>query len=337
VRLESEELIGRCFMHLASAAGRQRMHEYALRYVDAGLAYFHERGYLLWRLYLMAYRARIELEQGRWDDAGDTAGQILAERWISTLPRTIALTVLGLVRARRGDPGYRALLDAALELSNGTGEVQRIAPVAAARAEAAWLEGKLELVRAETEEAFGLAVERRSAWFLGELADWRRRAGLVDDVTVEAAEPYAALLGNDALRSAELWDELGCPYEAALALAEASDEHSLRLAHDRLVELGARPAAAVVARRLRGLGVRGVPRGPRQTTRANAAQLTERELEVLGLIAAGLRNAEVAERLHVSTRTVDHHASAVFRKLDVHTRGEAITVSRRLGLLDEPR
>ena len=335
--LESDELVGRAFMHLAKASVRQRMHAYASRYIDDGLAYFAERGQLLWRLYLLAYRSQIELEQGRWDDAARTADLILRERWISTLPRTIALTVLALVRARRGDPGHRPLLDAARELAEGRGEPQRIAPVAAARAEVAWIEGRPELVAEETDAAFALAVERRSPWFVGELATWRRRAGAHAETDVAVAAPYAALAAGDHARAAELWDELGCPYDAALARADASDEASLRLAHERLLALGATPVAAIVARRLRARGVRSVPRGPREATRANAALLTKRELEVLVLIADGLKNAEVADRLVVSTRTVDHHVAAAFRKLDVHTRGQAVAVARRLGLLDDPR
>jgi DNA-binding NarL/FixJ family response regulator len=106
----------------------------------------------------------------------------------------------------------------------------------------------------------------------------------------------------------------------------------VRKAIDELGRLGARPAAAIVARRLRQRGVRGIPRGPRPRTRANPAGLTARELEVLALIADGLRNAQIAERLVVSERTVDHHVSAVLRKLDVSSRGEAGAQARRLGL-----
>jgi DNA-binding NarL/FixJ family response regulator len=79
--------------------------------------------------------------------------------------------------------------------------------------------------------------------------------------------------------------------------------------------------------------VRGIPRGPHSRTRENPAGLTARELEVLGLLAEGLRNAEIAERLVLSEKTVGHHVSAVLRKLDVRSRGEAATKALRLGLL----
>jgi DNA-binding NarL/FixJ family response regulator len=90
-----------------------------------------------------------------------------------------------------------------------------------------------------------------------------------------------------------------------------------------------------VARKLRESGARDVPRGPRAATRANEAELTPRELEVLGLVADGLRNADIAERLFLSTRTVDHHVSAIRRKLGARTRGEAVAAAGRLGLLED--
>jgi DNA-binding NarL/FixJ family response regulator len=162
---------------------------------------------------------------------------------------------------------------------------------------------------------------------------WRRRAGLGDAVDpAELPEPYRTELSRELDAAAERWAALGCPYEAALALAASEDPDTLRRSHAELRRLGARSAASRVARALRERGVRDVRRGPRAATRQNPAGLTARELEVLELVAEGLRNAEIAGRLFLSEKTVDHHVSAILRKLGVHTRGQAGAEAVRLGV-----
>ncbi len=131
-----------------------------------------------------------------------------------------------------------------------------------------------------------------------------------------------------------MWRELGWTYEAALALIDAGDESSLRQALDELQRLDARATAAIASRRLRELGVRAIPRGPRASTMQNPANLTEREIDVLRLVWAGHRNSEIAARLVVSERTVDHHVSAILSKLGVRTRMEAAALAAREGLTD---
>jgi DNA-binding NarL/FixJ family response regulator len=87
--------------------------------------------------------------------------------------------------------------------------------------------------------------------------------------------------------------------------------------------LEARAMSAVVRRRLRERGHHRIPRGPSAVTRAHPAGLTARQSEILRLLAAGMSNAEIAERLVVWVRTVDHHVSAVLQKLGVTSRREA--------------
>jgi DNA-binding CsgD family transcriptional regulator/tetratricopeptide (TPR) repeat protein len=327
-----QEHVALAYMNLAWAALRRRSHALVHRYVEAGGAYCAERGLDVTLLYLLAYRAQAELDEGRWSEAVDSAALVLHERCASTYPRIVALVVIGLVRARRGDPEHRPPLDEALALAEPTGELLRIAPVAAARAEAAWLEGELEAVAEATQAALDLAVQRRASWVIGELACWRWRAGIGEEIPAGAAEPYALQMRGEWARAAELWAEIGCPYEAALALADADDDDALRGALAEFQRLGARPAEAIVARRLRKRGARALPRGPRPATRQNPANLTARELEVLTLLAQGLRNAEIADRLFLARKTVDSHVSAILRKLNVPTRGQASAEAVRLGL-----
>jgi DNA-binding NarL/FixJ family response regulator len=151
------------------------------------------------------------------------------------------------------------------------------------------------------------------------------------EVQLEVAEPFALELAGDHASAAGAWAALGCPHEAALALAGSDDDESLRRALDQLQALGARPAVAVVARRLRERGERGLPRGPNSRARANPAGLTARELEVAALLVEGLRNPQIAERLVLTRKTVEHHVSAVLAKLECSTRTEAAAKAIRLG------
>jgi DNA-binding CsgD family transcriptional regulator len=329
-----EVAIARAYNFLSSAAVWLRRFPLATGYLEAGLEYTGERGLERIRSRLLASRARLELHQGRWDEAAETAALLLRLPRLDWRPGVSALCVLGLVRARRGDPGAWPLLDEALQLTARTGEQQPIASIAAARAEAAWLEGNLKAIDGATTKPYGEAIRSGDAWAIGELAAWRARAGLLHEPPAGAAEPYALELAGEFERASERWATIGCPYEAALALVGATDEDALRRAHAELQRLGSRPAASIVSRRLRKRGVRGIRRGPRPTTQQNPVGLTARELDVLALVAGGLHNSEIAERLFLSPRTVDHHVAAILRKLGVPTRRQASAKAARLGLFD---
>jgi DNA-binding NarL/FixJ family response regulator len=142
-------------------------------------------------------------------------------------------------------------------------------------------------------------------------------------------------MAGDCQGAAALWEQFGCPYERALALADG-DEMAQRNALTIFEQLGSKPAAEIMRRRLSRAGVRGLPRGPRPTTRENPYQLTPRQLEILLLLAEGLHNPEIAERLSTTPKTVGHHVSAVLTKLEARSRAEAVRIAAHGGLVPQP-
>jgi DNA-binding NarL/FixJ family response regulator len=139
-------------------------------------------------------------------------------------------------------------------------------------------------------------------------------------------------MAGDWRGAAAAWDQLARPYDAAVVRLGSADEAALREALRTLDDLGARATAAAARRRMKELGVRAIPRGPRAATRAAPAGLTAREQEVLALLSKGLPNREISRRLVISERTVDHHVSAVLSKIGVSSRTEAALEAARMGI-----
>ena len=326
-----DEHIARAYGNLTSNAVVFRDYAVARRYFDAALQYFAARDMDTGENVLRAWRARLELEQGNWHEAGEYAARVLARgQQLAPVARIPALAVLGRLRTRRGDSGAAHVLDEAAALAAPTGEAQRLIPVTAARAEAAWTAGTLEALVPDLQQTLELAVTRPQV--ASEPMYWLWKAGALRSTPAECEPAYLAQIEGRWADAAELWRQLGCPFERALALAEG-DEDARREAFAILESLGATATLAALRERLRAAGVRGVPRGPRATTAANPAGLTKREMDVLLLLAEGLQNAEIARRLVRSEKTVDHHVSTILSKLAVRTRTEAASTARRLGLI----
>ncbi len=219
---------GRAFNNLVSAGLRTRDYALAERYLEQGIKFTQEHGLDLWLQRLRTSRMTLDLDRGRWRQASDAATQLLAEPGCTVMTRMDALVMIGRVRGRYGDPQAREPLEEARVLADSTGEPQCIYPVAAARAEVAWLDGDREGVGEATNDALALALKRADEWYAGELACWRWRAGLHDELAAElVAEPYRLSIAREWRSAAQRWREIGCPYEAALALADASDEAAL--------------------------------------------------------------------------------------------------------------
>ncbi len=326
--------VGRAHMHLCWMLALSDEWQVAERYLDRAIAFCRDHGQELWLEHLRSLHMESHLARGRWKKAAADAEAVLAagDRALD-IDRCVALIVLGTLRTRRGQPGGWRLLDEARELVSRPGFAHLLAPVAAARAEAAWLEGRPATVLAEAElpdpTAPGLdplAVHDLRYW------RWRAGAAIADPDTLR--EPYRMLLRGDRPGAARWWQDRGQPYQAALAWVGSGDAAALRGSLEILRGLGARPAMAMVARELRELGEVDLPRHAGAPNAVHPSGLTAREVDVLRLLAAGLRNSEIAAQLVLSSRTVDHHVSAIMRKLGAQSRGGAIAAAVRLGLVE---
>jgi DNA-binding CsgD family transcriptional regulator/tetratricopeptide (TPR) repeat protein len=250
--------------------------------------------------------ARSLLDRGRLDEAIEWARAARRDRHGSV---PLALGVEGIARARRGEK-RTALLDESWHALSGVPEGWRHGVLRVWRAEEGWLRGEYDAIPA-TATGRGRARD--------ELIMWIARAGGVFD-------------GNWRVE-VERWQALESPYEAALA-ALPGDERAARDAVGALRRLGAEGAARAFVRERARLGF-AATRGPRPTTLANPAGLTRREVEVLGHLASGATNPEIATALHLSERTVAHHVTAILGKLDAPTRTAAVEAARRMGLLQD--
>jgi len=324
--------VARILSNYVSAALAHGDNVSADHYSRLALAHCRERQLDMWRLNVLGLLLHLRIREGRWDEALDIASQLESDPKESSGPRLEAVCAFARIRARRGDPGVHGALEQAAAADWLPPLFDWVGEIAVARAEIAWLEGKAGEIGALTERALALESKHADPWCRGALHYWRWKDGLSASHVDGLAEPYALQVAGLPLEAAHAWERLGRPYETALALSECDDVASLRRGHEIAVGLGARPLAQRFAKALRASGI-VIPRGPRAATRENAAGLTARESEVLLLVAAGLRNADIAARLHLSPRTVDRHVSSILCKLDASTRGGAVAAARRLGIV----
>ena len=224
-------------------------------YLAAALAYCEEHDITTYAICLRGELSALRERTGRWDEAVALSSQILIDTGPSPVNRLCALIRLGAMRARRGEPGVWECLDEAATTADETGEPQHQIPARLARAEAHWLEGRPDAARHEAELADD-ACASSDAWSRGAVAAWLRRTGSSRPVRGEVAEPYRLLLDGDPVAAAHAWTRLGCPYDAAVSLADAPDDQALRQALSIVTSLGAQPAAWIIRKRRRALGAR---------------------------------------------------------------------------------
>ena len=296
-----------------------------------GLRFARERGFWSHSYNLEVQRLAAMVRRGRWDRAAAGLRALVDGVEDAGMLITYSLPWLGRVLARQGDPDAGPMLAAAWEQARRQRLLLGVAYAGLAMAEWAWLNGRPEVIAGVADELLPRTEHRGAASFRGELLRYMARAGLLAEPFAACPEPWAAGLRGDWRAAADGWAQAGDPYEQGLELAGSGDPAATLEGLRILDRLGAEPAAALARERLGALGER-VPR-PRRATRANPAGLTDRQLAVLELLGDGLTNAEIADRLVVSVRTVDHHVAAVLSKLGVRSRHDAAGAARELGVL----
>jgi DNA-binding CsgD family transcriptional regulator len=299
--------------------------------VEAGLRFARERGFWSHAYNLEVHRCVALLRRGRWESALTGLRELVEGVDDPGMLYAYSVPWLGRLLARRGDEAAGAMLASAWNSARRQRLLLGVAYAGLAYVEWAWLAGEPELARRVAAELEPRVEHPGGAPFRAELLRYLARAGVPAEPFPGCPEPWAAGLRGDWRAAAGGWEAAGDPYEQALELAWSGEPEPM-LAGLRLLDaLGATAPAALVRRRLRAMGAR-VPRGPRTATRANPARLTERQLAVLGLVSEGMTNAEIADRLVVSVRTVDHHVAAVLGKLGVRSRREAAAAAHEMGI-----
>lgn len=315
----------RAFVNLGSIHLQQRNLMAADKYFARGLDYGNEKDIHVFSLCMAGHYAKTKLQLGLWDESIDLVNFVLKEKNAPPGNTVMPLNVLAVIRMRRNDPGALKLIEEAMEMSFNMGEMEKIVSISAAKAEYFWLQNKLESIADELELTYGKILPTRNPWAIGEIAYWMWKAERLKQIPKIIAKPFLLQIQGKWKEAAEIWKELNCPYEEGLALSEG-DEEAMKRAIEIFEKLGASATVQLIKQKMRESGIRGIPKGPRQTTKKNFAGLTTRQMEVLKLVANGMSNSEIAENLYISAKTVDHHVSAIFSKLNIHSRIEAATV-----------
>lgn len=300
----------------------------AIEWIERGIEIMSDAEMPAFESYAVTEKALWHELRGEWELAEVISREILDRTALMGSSRSTTSMTLAKVLIRRGEPEGETWVWEAMRRAEMAEEIQRLGPAASVMVEYRYLGGDVpdqQIDRAI--EVRDLCYRLGSTWLGAELGQWLRLVGAVDDIFEESPEPYQLLAAGDWRAAADWWEEKGIPYERALALSQGDVEARLE-ALSVLDGMSALPLAARIRAGLNAEGVRGVPRGPQRATRENPLGLTARQSDVLHLLTEDLTNSEIADRLFISTRTVDHHVSAILMKLGATSRSEAAEKAR---------
>ena len=243
-----EEQAGRAFGNTCMLYASQRLFAEAEQTYVEGIAYCDEHDIGTYATCLRGGRTLVLEQTARWDEAMALSAELLSQSGASPINRISPLVTIGVIRARRGESGAWDYLDQAIASAEGSGEPQQVLPVRLARAEASWLAGRSDAALREAELADDVSAGCDS-WERGAVGVWLRRTGSGRSSRGQLAEPYRLQLDGYWEKAAQTWAALDCPYEAAMAQLDASEEGPLREALSRFTDLSAMAAARITRHR----------------------------------------------------------------------------------------
>jgi len=326
-----DEIAARAYANLSSNAVRSKEYDYAKKILEEGILFCDDRELYLARAYLFGYKARLYLETGHWHEALQIANGVVNEQQppVGTIA---AVVVAATIKMRTSDTDILPELVRAKENAFKSQEPQRILPAITALLEYEWITGKRLIEENALAEVSRMIKEKGNVYENSAFAFWLLKGRNIKAYPKDFFKGYQVSDRNSALAAARLWKTIGCPYEEALALFEGN-ESDKKAAIEIVLNLGADMVYRKMKLEMRAYGIRSIPRGARKSTRSNPKNLTQREMEILGHLGAGLQNKEIAAKLFIAPRTVDHHISSIFFKLDVNSRTKAVHEAIQQGII----
>jgi len=334
IRAYAGEHIARAYTNLAATLMILERWEELQEVLAEALPYTIDAGFSSHVYNLRVRDAASLVHFGQWDAAEALLAELHQAVDDPGVLGRYMLPLYGRLLARRGRPSAESVIRRAIAVADSSGVPGLIAESRLAFVEWAWLTGDPEAARTPLEAALTVLPANRHQRLRAELLRYGQRAGLLEQADFDGCpEPWATALRGDWFAAAVGFQARGDEYDRALELAMSGDVGVTVMALEILDKLGADATSELIRRRLKDLGASRVPRGPLATTRSNPAGLTDRQVDVLLLVRDGLTNAEIAERLYLSVRTVDHHVAAILDKLEVPSRREAADRAVQLGLV----
>lgn len=326
------EHAARAYSNIIYNSVEAKEYELAKKFLQAGIAYCEERGLDSSNNYKLSLKARMLMETGDWDEAAVIARNFLQTPAQAGTIKIGCLLILATIKIRRGEPDASLLVEEAKALAFKTKEHQRIIPVMIALLEYEWLTGKRFITEEELKICMGLVQKVDNIFLNSEIHFWLRKVRKQEIQLPGLYDPYRLLIEGKINKAADFWQKKGCPFQQAFALFEGA-EPDKKNALILFQQLGANAVAEKIKMEMRAVGIKSIPRGMRESTKTNAAQLTIRELDVLRLLQKGNPTKEIAGTLFISPKTAENHISNILFKLDVKTRSKAITEAVKLGIL----